>query len=450
MLKREPPVRGKGQAHLLNAEIVQPTFCLNADKAYNTEGMVMETKELPARPNIEQLRNQAKSLLKACKSKDSDAEKRVLRHASKFEGKSLAEVITLQDAQLIIAREHGFFSWPKLKRRVDELSKPTQLETTHRLIQAIRKGDRTAFKRHLKAGANVKHIYDGGTDYSTFSPLIKVAIDSGYPEFVPLLARQGAHTHAWHWNALPHAHEKGLPDAVRFLESKEQSANSLCTAIRQGDYAIVKQMLSESPDLASAYEAGHTENMPPLILAAKEGHADIVLLLLQTGADPLGEYETTTFNAMTVAFYHGHTEVIEVLKSVGIESLDISNFMYAAWQGNLSLVKQYLEDGSDINEKDEHKQHVLNWAFLSGNQELIQHLFEQGADINQSLGWDGYMWFARYVENGDIDAIRQVLEAGFDVSTKAYGKTLFDWAKEYEKDEIFDLLTTYRANQTNG
>ncbi len=409
----------------------------------------MKTEKLPAQPNIEQLKNQAKSLVKACRAKDSDAEKRVLRYASKFKGKPLASIITLQDAQFVIAREHGFFSWPKLKRRIEELNQSTQLGTTHRLIQAIRKGDHRDFKRHLKTGANIKHIYDGGTDYTTFSPLIKVAIDAGYPEFVPLLAKQGAHTHAWHWNALLHAQEKGLTDTIKFLESKEQSASFLCEAIRQSDLETIKQMLHESPDLASAYEAGHTEDMPPLILAAKEGHAHIVRLLLDTGADPLGEYETTTFNAMTVALYHEHTDVIEILKSVGVESLDLSNFMYAAWQGDLPLVKQYLEDGININEKDEHKQHVLNWAFFSENQELIQYLFKQGADINQSLGWEGYMWFVRYVQSGDIDTIRQVLEAGFDVNTQAYGKTLFDWAKEYEKDEIFDLLTTYGAEQTN-
>jgi uncharacterized protein (TIGR03067 family) len=59
------------------------------------------SRKLPARPNLEHLRGQAKTLLAALKK----------RHAR----------ARLADAQLALARDHGFKSWPALTRHVEEL-----------------------------------------------------------------------------------------------------------------------------------------------------------------------------------------------------------------------------------------------------------------------------------------------------------------------------------------
>jgi len=59
------------------------------------------SRKLPARPNLEHLREQAKALLKTLKPRDAR--------------------VRLADAQLAIARDHGFTSWPALTRHVDAL-----------------------------------------------------------------------------------------------------------------------------------------------------------------------------------------------------------------------------------------------------------------------------------------------------------------------------------------
>ena len=64
---------------------------------------------LPARPDLEQLRHQAKDLLRDATSGQAAALARV--HA-------VSERVILATAQLAIAREYGFDSWPKLKREV--------------------------------------------------------------------------------------------------------------------------------------------------------------------------------------------------------------------------------------------------------------------------------------------------------------------------------------------
>lgn len=82
-------------------------------------------KSLPARPNLDHLRRQAKSLLAALESGDKDAVSTIVEHLPAAKGKSAAAVrkmgIRLADAQSAIARKSGFAGWPQLARHVDQL-----------------------------------------------------------------------------------------------------------------------------------------------------------------------------------------------------------------------------------------------------------------------------------------------------------------------------------------
>ena len=82
----------------------------------------MPSRELPARPNLEQLKKQAKSLLDAAKARDPDALRRFAVLPS-LSGKSIDGIdagdLALHDAQSAIAREHGFPSWNALREEVE-------------------------------------------------------------------------------------------------------------------------------------------------------------------------------------------------------------------------------------------------------------------------------------------------------------------------------------------
>jgi hypothetical protein len=83
----------------------------------------MSEKELPVRPNLEQYKKQAKDLVRDCNHGVADALARVRRHHPSFH--RLPETETprahLTDAQLVIAREHGFESWPKFAKHIEML-----------------------------------------------------------------------------------------------------------------------------------------------------------------------------------------------------------------------------------------------------------------------------------------------------------------------------------------
>jgi uncharacterized protein (TIGR03067 family) len=82
-------------------------------------------KKLPARPNLEHLKGQAKALLSALKAGAAPAAQTFVEHLPAARGMSAAAVraagFTLADAQSVIARQSGFSSWPALNRHVQLL-----------------------------------------------------------------------------------------------------------------------------------------------------------------------------------------------------------------------------------------------------------------------------------------------------------------------------------------
>src|SRR5436305_6906322 len=87
--------------------------------------VVMMTPQLPERPNVEQLKRQAKDLLRSAKEGEAEALKRMRSlpaFARQGDDSSLAASLALHDAQSVIARELGFLSWPALVEHVEELT----------------------------------------------------------------------------------------------------------------------------------------------------------------------------------------------------------------------------------------------------------------------------------------------------------------------------------------
>ncbi len=82
-------------------------------------------KNLPARPDLDHLKRQAKVLLAALECGETEAAATILKHLPTALGmtaeQALATHFRLADAQWAIARKTGFASWPHLKRHVEQL-----------------------------------------------------------------------------------------------------------------------------------------------------------------------------------------------------------------------------------------------------------------------------------------------------------------------------------------
>lgn len=74
----------------------------------------MSDQVLPERPNVGQLRRLAKELRAAARAGDPGAVERVRKHLDDD-----PSTVSLSAAQLVVAREHGFASWPRLTEELE-------------------------------------------------------------------------------------------------------------------------------------------------------------------------------------------------------------------------------------------------------------------------------------------------------------------------------------------
>src|SRR5882724_10180747 len=116
-------------------------------------------KSLPPRPSLEQLKKQAKDLRKSHASGTDESLVRIRENHPRFgnasQSKLQTEKFSLSDAQLVIAREYGFASWPKLKEHI----RSVQLETSdplELLKQAFRDDDSELVRAVLECTPEVR------------------------------------------------------------------------------------------------------------------------------------------------------------------------------------------------------------------------------------------------------------------------------------------------------
>src|SRR5436190_8678451 len=111
------------------------------------------SKSLPSRPDLEQLRDQARDLLQALKSGDPDAAQRFREIHPPASAAAAMEIsvasISLSDAHLVIAREYGFASWLKLAEHVESLQREPG-DPLALFKQAFENHDTPLFRRLLE------------------------------------------------------------------------------------------------------------------------------------------------------------------------------------------------------------------------------------------------------------------------------------------------------------
>jgi hypothetical protein len=169
-------------------------------------------RQLPARPNLEHLRRQARTLHRQLQRNDPDAIERF--RAIEPDGDPGAALLV--EAQHVLAREYGFASWPKLRAHV--LSAGAAASPAEELAAAIQSGrpERVAdtLARHPELrGAELDRALPGEAFGAT--PLL-AAIRKGSREMIDLLLQRGANleqrSHWWAGGFGVLDHARGLAE----------------------------------------------------------------------------------------------------------------------------------------------------------------------------------------------------------------------------------------------
>ncbi len=246
-------------------------------------------RALGPKPDLGQLKRQAKELLAAFHAGDESAIAEVRGHFRIPQGKSLA----LSHAQLVLARAYGFESWPKLKAHVDGA-------TWERLVDAVKAGDLDRVRALLKARPELINMEQGERDEHR---ALHFAVLLRNPAMVRLLMEHGAdasigiYPHRDATRPLLIARERGYDEIVAIIEevqggravqtrqAEPESWNrSLHAAVEQGDEQRLTDLLETRDDWSPPADA---ELLRELLQAcARKGNLAMAKILLEHGADP--------------------------------------------------------------------------------------------------------------------------------------------------------------------
>lgn len=426
----------------------------------------MPSTQLPPHPNLLQYRKQAKDLLRAANSSDTTAIQRIA--SQRPSGKQTTPFArgaryALADAQLTIAREHGFESWPRfLKGAMCASPQDRELEIWASAQRALVSGDVTAlsalFQDHAQmlrekepptfgknglrpnyTGANVQDIFVQNHEFETFRQfeLFQEALhktDSKAADFEAAadavirgdLASLGALLNR-------------SPQLVRQRSMRKHHATLLHYVGANGVeffrqvtpkniVGVAEILLNAGADAnasADMYGGGSTT----LGLAATSIHPvragvqkPLMEVLLSRGADVGGP------EAVNSCLANGRLSAAELLAKHGAP-LDLEG---ACGVGRLDLVSEYfgadhsLTNGGTVEQRDR----GFAWACEYGHTRVAEFLLDMGIAIGASIrnhGQTGLHWAAHCAHIGTAKAL---IKRGAEVNATdaTWGATPLSWA----------------------
>jgi hypothetical protein len=158
----------------------------------------MPNRHLPVRPDLEQLKHQAKDLLRRLRSGDPGAIEDFQKHHSKPLKPADAR---LADAQLVLARSYLVRSWPRLV-------------IACRLIDAIWRDDVDTVRDLVRKHPELLHEQALARQSSSWGPPMSYAANLGRDRMIQMLHQLGARDHLY---ALGRATLQGHVDTARML-----------------------------------------------------------------------------------------------------------------------------------------------------------------------------------------------------------------------------------------
>ncbi len=345
---------------------------------------------LPPRPSLEQYRKRAKDLLRAHKADDSGAlrawathwietlarlhEWRENRNAiaryvvqlEQFARETLARGAQLSTAQFIVARAHGFESWPRLTKHLEALAAATSPVSSYEAAaDAIVDGDvdtlttllrrapdlvRTRSTREHRATLLHYVAANGVENYRQRTPATAVAIAT-------TLLDAGAEVDAEADMYGGGATTLGLVATSVHPQRAGVQVGLMELLLRRGarlDDDIVNACLANGQPEAARYLA-HRGARLDLAAAAGIGHLDVVKALVN------GAASSQVHSAFALACGYGHAAVVEHLLDAGVDpDVRLQGFgrghtglHVAAFGAHVEVVRLLLRGGASVDVADE-------------------------------------------------------------------------------------------------
>lgn len=297
--------------------------------------------DLPARPDLTQLRNQAKDLLHAARGADRTALARI---------RAVSDTLNLAAAQLAVAREYGFAGWTQLKTRVElwQMLTDRDLDRLNAMIA----------KHPELATEPMPHCCD--------HPLGPTPL--GY---VAML-RYDTAGHTWRDRPGTGAITQALLTAGAPVDGEPDDPETpLITAASYGDTEAAQALIEAGADLdaTAAPNSGGVPGGTALRHAAVFGMTNVVDLLVAAGAR-IGSISEAAAAGNITGWLHVDTPETDRVRAL----------VMAADHQRLNVIDQLLDAGTPIDATDPWNRQPLHTAAMNGRIAAVQHLLAHGAD----------------------------------------------------------------------
>jgi len=151
-------------------------------------------------------------------------------------------------------------------------------------------------------------------------------------------------------------------------------------AIKADDTRTVTTLLFQGLSPNTLDPAG----MHGLVLAAREGSLKVADLLLSLNATKIEVRTPQDENALMMAALGGHEALVKTLigKGADVNKTGWAPLHYAATKGHVNVIRILLEHHAYIDAESPNKSTPLMMAAMYGSPEAVKLLVDEGADVN--------------------------------------------------------------------
>ena len=409
--------------------------------------------ELPAHPDREYYRKQAKHLLRSYEAGDAAARDR----AAEVLGDRAAGRFLLSDAQFVLAQEHGFRTWAEFRADIQSQrttgDRPVSrlwgrgagdyASSADSLFTELRRGDPGALQRLRASVPRYAAATDGSTAELRDARLI-IARDLGFPTWRELVAaaekaqRDDAERQEERRRMRPEAEVLLAGDTARLAQLTARQADTLLQMLAMRELLGTK--LGEElgvPRAAVDVLIGKATSLDlPLPQAIRGDRVEYVRLLLGAGADP--GTRTDGITPLESAIYFGRPQMVDLLADHGI--VPAALWTYAAC-GRLDLVRACFD--ADGRLRPDTALPRPNSADFSPIPSRIP-----ATDDPEQIMAEA---FIHACQHGRTEVVRWFLDRGLNPDVTPYfGRTGLVWAVMYQQPEVAGLLMERGADPARG
>ena len=291
---------------------------------------------------------------------------------------------------------------------------------------------------HLTVGDTVIYKTQQQDTSMTLDEAMIKTLESGPISAVELLLAVGANPN----QQLPSG-DTVISRAAKITDQYDSTV--LYNASKNGHSEVVSMLLKAKADPSIAESDGWT----PLMIASQNGHKDTVDLLIDAKAD-INVQNNNEATALYIACQNGHSEVSSILLKANADpSIAKKNgwtpLMIASHNGHKDTVDLLIDAKADVNVQNNNGATALYIACQNGHSEVVSILLKGNADtfIAESGGWTPLMIASH---NGHKDTVDLLIDAKADVNVQANnGMTAIFIASQNGHSDVVSILLKANA-----